>query len=222
MLYFLYWPHRLTARTNPSQGLNRSPTLREVTIEIWFKKSYTLTMKKILPIIILILIITSLTMVWQLKNRKKIEVANFEECARLGNPIMESYPRQCRFNEKTFTENIGNELEKNNLIRITTPRPNDVIKSPLEITGEARGVWFFEANFPIVLTDWDGLIIAESYATAQSEWMTKEFVPFKATLIFKNPQYKNNGTLILKKDNPSGLPEHDDALEIPILFDNTI
>ena len=24
-------PHRLTARTNPSQGLNRSPILREVT-----------------------------------------------------------------------------------------------------------------------------------------------------------------------------------------------
>ena len=26
------------------------------------------------------------------------------------------------------------------------------------------------------------------------------------------------GSLILKKDNPSGMPEHDDALEIPIFF----
>ena len=30
--------------------------------------------------------------------------------------------------------------------------------------------------------------------------------------------YSNRGALILKKDNPSGLPEHDDALEVPILF----
>ena|SRR3989338_9319713 len=105
-----------------------------------------------------------------------------------------------------------------NLIRLETPLPNSTITSPLNIRGEARGVWFFEASFPIYLTDWDGLIIAEGYATAEGEWMTTEFVPFTATLTFKNPTYKNNGSLILKKDNPSGLPLHDDALEIPIFF----
>lgn len=31
MVYCSHWPHRLTARTNPSQGLNRSSILREVT-----------------------------------------------------------------------------------------------------------------------------------------------------------------------------------------------
>ena len=105
-----------------------------------------------------------------------------------------------------------------NLIRLETPLPNSTITSPLNIRGEARGTWFFEASFPIYLTNWDGLIIAEGYATAQGEWMTTEFVPFTATLTFENPTYKNNGSLILKKDNPSGLPEHDDALEIPIFF----
>ena len=81
-------------------------------------------------------------------------------------------------------------------------------------------MWFFEASFPVVLTNWDGLIIAEGIATAQGEWMTTEFVPFEATLKFivdKNA-YSNRGFLILRKDNPSGLPEHDDALEIPIMF----
>lgn len=119
------------------------------------------------------------------------------------------------------------EIEsKADLIRLETPLPNSTITSPLNIKGEARGVWFFEASFPIYLTDWDGLIIAEGYATAQSDpanpddagWMTTEFVPFTATLTFENPAYKNNGSLILRKDNPSGLPEHDDALEIPIFF----
>ena len=113
-----------------------------------------------------------------------------------------------------------NELDKSNLIRLNNPRPNQVIQSPLTIKGEARGMWFFEASFPVVLTNWDGLIIAEGIATAQGEWMTTEFVPFVATLKFvvdKNA-YSNRGFLILRKDNPSGRPEHDDALEIPIMF----
>lgn len=35
---------------------------------------------------------------------------NFEECAALGNPIMESYPRQCRANGQTFVEIIDNPI----------------------------------------------------------------------------------------------------------------
>src|SRR5690606_9479926 len=105
-----------------------------------------------------------------------------------------------------------NEVEisaKDDLIRITTPKPGDTITSPLTITGEARGVWFFEGDFPIVLQDSNGEVVAEYYASAQGEWMTEDFVPFKSTLVFENPETTNNkGTLILKKDNPSGLPEH--------------
>ncbi|KKT25010.1 MAG: hypothetical protein UW07_C0004G0009 [Candidatus Nomurabacteria bacterium GW2011_GWF2_43_8] len=113
---------------------------------------------------------------------------------------------------------IEYQTERGKTIRLYTPQANGTIKSPLVIKGEARGNWFFEASFPITLVDWDGLIIAESYATAEGDWMTTEFVPFTATLEFKKPTYKNNGALILQKDNPSGLPEHDDALEIPIFF----
>lgn len=117
---------------------------------------------------------------------------------------------------------VGNEREKMDLIRIISPRPHGVIASPLVISGEARGNWFFEASFPVFLTDWDGKIIAQGIATAQDEWMTTEFVPYTATLNFDTKDisgnYSDRGTLILKKDNPSGLPEHDDALEIPVRF----
>jgi hypothetical protein len=34
------------------------------------------------------------------------QVTNFEECIKAGNPVMESYPRQCSANGKTFTEEI--------------------------------------------------------------------------------------------------------------------
>ena len=34
------------------------------------------------------------------------EVNNFKECIAAGNPAMESYPRQCRHGDKTYTEVI--------------------------------------------------------------------------------------------------------------------
>ena len=114
--------------------------------------------------------------------------------------------------------------KKADLIKITSPVPLGLIENGVVIKGTARGFWYFEASFPIVLTNWDGLIIAQGIATADGEWMTSEFVPFTATLEFTSPytagmaETMKNGTLILKKDNPSGLPEHDDALEIPVRF----
>jgi len=185
------------------------------------------------PVLIITIVIIIAAGFWFFGKDGEVQapttVINFIECMEAGNPIMESYPRQCATEDgQSFTEYIGNELEKIDLIRLSSPRPNDIIESPLVITGEARGYWFFEASFPVSLTNWDGLIIAEGIATAKGEWMTEGFVPFEATLEFSmeegsvpgidNVFYKNNGSLILQKDNPSGLPEHDDALEIPIFF----
>jgi hypothetical protein len=110
------------------------------------------------------------------------------------------------------------------IIRLTTPAQGDLIESPLTLTGEARGMWYFEASFPVMLTNWDGLIIAEGIAQAQSDWMTEEYVPFEVTLTFEppykvgDPDFMQKGALILKKDNPSGLPENDDAFETTVLF----
>ena len=84
------------------------------------------------------------------------------------------------------------------LIRIETPLPENTITSPLIIRGEARGMWFFEATFPIVLVNWDGLIIAEGYATAKNGWMTEDYVPFEAKLEFTaDTTVSNRGALIL-------------------------
>jgi hypothetical protein len=96
--------------------------------------------------------------------------------------------------------------------------PGRTITSPVTITGQVPGDWSFEASFPVVLVDWDGRIIAQEPAQLQGDWMTEELVPFTVTLTFKAPSYKNTGALILRKDNPSGLPKFDDALEIPVVF----
>lgn len=109
---------------------------------------------------------------------------------------------------------------KSDLIVVESPKRGSTISSPVTITGKARGYWFFEASFPITIVDWNGLIIGQGIATAQDEWMTEEFVPFSATITFDLPSdtpYRR-GAIILQKDNPSGLPENDNALEIPITF----
>lgn len=99
----------------------------------------------------------------------------------------------------------------------TSISPNSLIQSPLEITGQAR-LWYFEGSFPVALLDADGNTIAQGIATAQSDWMTSEFVPFKATLSWNTTS--TSGVLMFKKDNPSGDPLRDETFQIPIRLSN--
>jgi len=146
-------------------------------------------------------------------------ITTFEECAA-KYAVMESYPEQCLTPDGThFTRDIGNELEKSDFIRVSFPRPGETVISPLVIKGEARGYWFFEASFPVVLVDEKGNEIASGPAQADGDWMTEDFVPFTATLTFAGVPERFNGKLFLKKDNPSGLPENDDALVIPLVVE---
>lgn len=121
-------------------------------------------------------------------------------------------------------ETTGPQAVTNPMVSVDRPEPGDTVSSPLEVTGEARGPWYFEGDFPVVLTDWDGRILAEAPASAENEWMTEDFVPFRATLTFESPygpgdpDFMSRGTLILRKDNPSGRPELDAAVEIPVRF----
>ena len=103
-------------------------------------------------------------------------------------------------------------------IIVESPEPGAVISSPLKIRGRARGTWFFEGDFPLILKDQKGLAIAQGFVTARGEWMTKEFVPFEGTLTFEKPAAGTRGVLVFKKDNPTDRPELDDSLEIPVSF----
>jgi hypothetical protein len=104
------------------------------------------------------------------------------------------------------------------LIQVTSPQPEEVAGIPLELSGKARGYWFFEATAPVVVTNWDGLIIGEGYITADGDWMTEEYVPFSGTVSYSLPadSYSATGTIIFQRANPSGLPENDDAFEIRV------
>jgi hypothetical protein len=103
------------------------------------------------------------------------------------------------------------------LIRVDFPLTDQKISSPLDIEGKARGFWYFEKVFPVMLADSRGSIIARGLATAQADWMTEDFVPFKAKLEFE-PDYGKSGTLIIRNNNPSDLINNNREKRIPILF----
>ncbi|MFH0820153.1 MAG: Gmad2 immunoglobulin-like domain-containing protein [Candidatus Peregrinibacteria bacterium] len=105
---------------------------------------------------------------------------------------------------------------KTDKIQVETPQAYQQVTSPLVVTGQARGPWYFEASFPVRLLNDQGNELAVTPAQAQGDWMTEDFVPFTATLEFATTA--KTGTLVFQKDNPSGLPEHDDELRMPVRF----
>jgi hypothetical protein len=151
------------------------------------------------------------------KNPTVVAVNNFDDCVAKSGTVAESYPAQCSIGGKTFTEDIGNELEKADLIKIDSPRPNAKVTSPLIVKGEARGTWFFEASFPVELYDANGKKIASGVAMTSENWMSEEFVSYEVKLTYEKPSTAT-GYLMLRKDNPSGLEENDDFLKVPVKF----
>lgn len=71
-------------------------------------------MKKALVIIaalILVIVVGVFTNVPQKEKDPSVTVTNFEECVAAGNPVMESYPRQCANDGVTYVEKISSPGE---------------------------------------------------------------------------------------------------------------
>lgn len=100
--------------------------------------------------------------------------------------------------EQSFTDDV-NKISSD----ITITKNNEIL-----LNWKASWSWYFEASFPIELVDENGKKISEWYVTAQSDWMTSDYVPFSWTLKYSNPETEY-WYIIFKKDNPSWLPEHD-------------
>lgn len=155
-----------------------------------------------------------------LNDFKECEYVGKEWCDNRGGKF-DQCASACRHEEsEVCTKQCVSVCQlKEYLIAIDKPIKGEEISSPLNFSGKARGYWFFEGSFPVILTNWDGLIIAEGIAKAQSDWMIEDFVPFKGEILFEDrDDYSKKGFIIFQKDNPSGLPEFDDALEMEIFF----
>ncbi len=114
--------------------------------------------------------------------------------------------------QPTYTNSTPNDIV------VTLPFPGAVTGKSFTVLGKARGPWYFEASFPVVVLDKDGNVLDQKPAQAQGEWMTTEFVDFKAELTVPE-SYIGPATLVLKKDNPSGEPERDASVSFPFTIE---
>lgn len=106
---------------------------------------------------------------------------------------------------------------KENLIIVESPRPYEEVSSPVVVAGRARWNWFFEASFPVKVVDRNGNILGVIPVMTAEEWMTTDFVSFRAEVPFVGASAKE-GFVIFEKDNPSGLPEYANELRVPVVF----
>ena len=102
-------------------------------------------------------------------------------------------------------------------VKVLRPSIGGVVVKNFTAVGEARGTWYFEASFPVEVRDPSNKIIGHGVAQAEGNWMTEDFVPFSAPI--KIEGYTGPATLVFLKDNPSGLPEKDDAVLFPIVVE---
>ncbi|HBP51496.1 MAG: hypothetical protein US68_C0010G0095 [Candidatus Shapirobacteria bacterium GW2011_GWE1_38_10] len=100
---------------------------------------------------------------------------------------------------------------------VSSPNLSQSIKSPVTISGKIDRSWVFEGSFPVELLDSNGKSIFKGNATVPNWTETLDkYADFSLDL--KYTTKLSTGTLIIKNDNPSGLPENDKSYKIPITF----
>lgn len=100
---------------------------------------------------------------------------------------------------------------------VTSPKANSTVGNTFVVSGAAPGPWYFEASFPIKIVDKENNFIGQGIAQAQGEWMTTDQVTFTATITL-NGTYSGPATVVLLRDNPSGMPENDDSVSVPVVI----
>jgi len=166
-------------------------------------------MKKYLFLIIVIILILILGGIYFSTRKEKgiFCIQDVKECPD-GSFVARVAP-SCDF------ESCPGEKEG---ILISLPKINEKIKSPLKIEGQARGFWFFEAEFTAELYDANNNFLGRAILTAKNDWMTENFVSFGGELAFVLP-LTSSGKLRFLSANPSGLPENQRVFEVPIQFE---
>lgn len=154
------------------------------------------------------------------KPKEPSVVTSFEECVAAGYPVAESHPRQCRtpgglvYAEELRVEAIYKSASPDD-VAIEVPFPGGVVGKQFSVVGQARGTWYSEGVFSVSVVAADGTVLAQARAEAQGDWMTEELVPFRADLSVPQ-EYIGPASLVLSRDNPSGLPDNDASITVPL------
>ncbi len=120
-------------------------------------------------------------------------------------------------NTGTVGTSTATSTQQSTDIVVTSPHSGDLVKSPITVTGKAKGSWYFEASAPVKVYDSNGKLLGTSHVQAQGEWMTTDFVPFVGTINFATSTTPT-GTIVFMNDNPSGDPARSKSYTLPIRF----
>jgi hypothetical protein len=101
-------------------------------------------------------------------------------------------------------------------VHVVLPQPNQAVDPVFTVSGEAPGQWFSEASFPVQVRDRNGNILQQATAKAMGNWQTTGQVKFAVSVTVS--QYHGPATVVLLRDNPSGMPENDDSVSVPVMI----
>jgi hypothetical protein len=107
------------------------------------------------------------------------------------------------------------QAQQNSLISFDNLVSGQTINPPFVVTGIVTG-WFFEGSFPVFMYDNANNQIGVALASSSQDWMTADPIPFSVTI--PNTPYQGPGTIVFKKDNPSGEPQFDDMYVMNVVF----
>lgn len=138
-------------------------------------------------------------------------------------PVRETYANKClagKAGATVVSEGVCAPMPED-LVKVSAPLEGDKITSPITVKGMAFGGWFSEGSFPVQVTDLTGKILGQGTAGTTEDWtsaaMAGEKVSFTAKISFKKGTAKS-GFIVLKRDNPSGLPENDAQVKVSVTF----
>ena len=154
-------------------------------------------------VIILALIIVALT--WIL----------FATPAPRSGPVQEATSTQPTTAPTPQPTTASSTIPLDQRVVVAIPKANATVAHTFTITGFAPSAWYFEAVFPIQVRDSDDNLIGTAQGRAQTDWTQPGPIAFKAQITI-DASFHGQATLILLKDNPSGLPENMDSVTVPI------
>jgi hypothetical protein len=145
------------------------------------------------------------------------EVRNFEDCAAAGNPVMESYPRQCKANGQTYIEEIEvmdetsmTEEEARKIAEETCIKGGDSLETSGLYNPNSK-TWWFDANLNVTQPGCDpACVVSEETGMAEINWRCTGLIQpdgssetaIKEVFIRKYPKYADTLSVnILHEEN---------------------
>jgi len=173
--------------------------------------------KKIIIFLIILIILLALVGYWyyyKTSSSTNATINSFEECVAAGNPVMESYPRQCRANGQIFVEELPSQLTREEALLIASQSSACSVVGNLGdnvVYNENSRTWWIDLERTPELEK-DGCkpacVVNEETETAEVNWRCTGLIEPKESageaiwrlFIQKYPKYAETSLITIEKE----------------------